>query len=146
MTQAALAERAGSTQAGISQIERGRRSPTLRTVFRLSSALGIPPAQLLGSSPEGPLSREGADRIARAIVQAGPSALSARERRFAEAAGSLVIQKLRAHRAPGGSRYARVRRDVLRRCLRVRQLYGDGPVRQVLHRVDALLSMRGAAP
>ena len=146
MSQAVLADKSGLTQAGISQLERGLRSPTLRTVSRLSETLGVPSEWLWGLPQKAALTREQGDRIARAIVQAKFSSLPAGEHQLAWAAGSLMIQKLRAHHVPGRALYARSRWGTARRPIRVRQLYGDDPVRQVLHRVDALLAMRSDVP
>ena len=146
MSQEALAARSGLTQAEISWIERGLRSPTLRTAWRLSEALGVPLERLWGGPQRSSLTREQMDRMARAIIQAEPSSLSAGERELARAAGSLVIQKLRVHHVPGRALYARSRWETARRPIRVRQLYGEIPVRQVLHRVDALLAMKVEMP
>jgi transcriptional regulator with XRE-family HTH domain len=40
MTQVELAQRAGTTQAAIARVERGRVSPTVRTLQRLLAATG----------------------------------------------------------------------------------------------------------
>jgi transcriptional regulator with XRE-family HTH domain len=40
MTQVELAQRAGTTQAAIARVERGRVSPTIRTLQRLLAATG----------------------------------------------------------------------------------------------------------
>jgi transcriptional regulator with XRE-family HTH domain len=42
MTQSELAAKAGLTQIGIAQLERGVRSPTWGTVLLLAHALGVP--------------------------------------------------------------------------------------------------------
>lgn len=42
MSQSDLAERTGLTQTYISQIERGKQSPTLKSLEKISQALGIP--------------------------------------------------------------------------------------------------------
>src|SRR3989338_7535945 len=80
MSQAQLAVKAGITQAGISQLERGLREPTLRTVHKLAVALEIDPALLLRSHAAS-LSRETSDRVARSIVLGRPAG-SAEERRL----------------------------------------------------------------
>ena len=50
LSQVELAARAGITQAAVSEIERGGRLPTLRTLGRLSRALDVAPTALLASS------------------------------------------------------------------------------------------------
>ncbi|HET8630493.1 MAG TPA: helix-turn-helix transcriptional regulator [Thermomicrobiales bacterium] len=47
LSQEGLALASGLDRAYISQLERGRQSPTLGTVFRLARALGLPPSDLL---------------------------------------------------------------------------------------------------
>ena len=46
MTQAELSEKTGLTITTISQLENGRRQPSLRTVRRLAEALGVRPEKL----------------------------------------------------------------------------------------------------
>ena len=141
-TQLLLAEKAGVTQEEISLWERGRRLPTLRTVSRLAEALGIPSERLLQSPETVPRSREQIDRIARAILlKDRPGRLPPREQELADKVGALVVQKLRACEVPGSKRYGRCRWKVSRRAREVQQLYGEGPVTQILHRVDKLLAM-----
>lgn len=47
LSQAELAERAGLSQPSIGAIEAGRKSPTLRTLEKIASALGISVSDLL---------------------------------------------------------------------------------------------------
>jgi transcriptional regulator with XRE-family HTH domain len=47
LTQEQFAEKSGFSQQYISDLERGRRNPTVVTLFELSSALGIVPVDLL---------------------------------------------------------------------------------------------------
>lgn len=47
LTMSALAQRAGVTQPYVSQLERGAIAPSLATLYRLGSALGVPPTALL---------------------------------------------------------------------------------------------------
>ena len=49
LSQAELAARAGTTQATISELERGLRRVQYRTTRRLASALGVEPKELLKS-------------------------------------------------------------------------------------------------
>ena len=52
LTQKQFAERSGFSQQYISDLERGRRNPTVVTLFELASALGSTPVELLASSEE----------------------------------------------------------------------------------------------
>jgi transcriptional regulator with XRE-family HTH domain len=47
MTQERLAEDSGFTQQYLSDLERGRRNPTVVTLYHLAAALGVEPAALL---------------------------------------------------------------------------------------------------
>ena len=47
-TQERFAETSGFTQQYISDLERGRRNPTVVTLFHLASALGVTPVDLVG--------------------------------------------------------------------------------------------------
>ncbi len=140
LSQVELAARAGITQAAVSEIERGGRLPTLRTLGRLSQALDVAPAMLLESSERSSPSREATDRIARAILR-GQRALPPDEQRLADAVGSLVIQKLRAHAAPGVRRYSRGRWEAPWRPIWVRRTYGERTVSQLLRRLEVLLAI-----
>ena len=47
MTQEQYAERSGFSQQYISDLERGRRNPTVVSLFELAQALGAEPAELI---------------------------------------------------------------------------------------------------
>ena len=49
-TQERFAETSGFTQQSVSDLERGRRNPTVVTLFHLASALGATPAELLANT------------------------------------------------------------------------------------------------
>lgn len=51
LTQEQLSEASGFTQQYISDLERGRRNPTVVTLFELAQALGSTPVELI--TPEG---------------------------------------------------------------------------------------------
>lgn len=55
LTQDELAELAGLSRDGISRLERGTRSPQLKTIKKLAQALGVDPEELLGSLEAAPL-------------------------------------------------------------------------------------------
>ena len=140
LTQAQLAARAGSTQARISGLECGRRSPTLRTLNKIASALDVTPMVLLTLFNDAGQNREVADRIAHSVVT-GERALSRSELQLADEVGSLVIQKLRAHHARGRLRYTRTRWEAAHRARWVRQVQGRRTVEQILKRIDTRLAM-----
>ncbi|MBV8687065.1 MAG: helix-turn-helix transcriptional regulator [Alphaproteobacteria bacterium] len=48
LTQEQLAERAGISQQYISDLERGKRNPTVVTLYELATALGVRPVELVG--------------------------------------------------------------------------------------------------
>lgn len=47
MTQEAFAERSGFSQQYVSDLERGRRNPTVVSLYELATALDVMPAELL---------------------------------------------------------------------------------------------------
>ena len=47
LTQEAFADRSGFSQQYISDLERGRRNPTVVSLFELAQALGVTPADLV---------------------------------------------------------------------------------------------------
>lgn len=51
-TQERFAETSGFTQQYVSDLERGRRNPTVVTLFHLASPLGIAPAELVAEIDE----------------------------------------------------------------------------------------------
>ncbi len=52
MTQEQLAERSGFSQQYLSGLERGRRNPTVVTVYELAQALGVGHLDLLRPDPQ----------------------------------------------------------------------------------------------
>ena len=51
-TQEQFAEKSGFTQHYVSDLERGRRNPTVVTLFHLATALDVEPAELLAAIAE----------------------------------------------------------------------------------------------
>lgn len=47
MTQEQFAERSGFSQQYVSDLERGRRNPTIVSLFELAQTLGVTPADLI---------------------------------------------------------------------------------------------------
>ncbi len=48
LSQEALGHEAGSGRTYLSQLERGQRGASLKTVFRLAEVLGVSPAEMVG--------------------------------------------------------------------------------------------------
>lgn len=138
VSQVALSKISGIPQPALSAIEQGRRGVTLRTLERLGEALGISLDELLKlPRRQCPLTRHEMDRVARAIVQGKP--LPGELGLLANAVASLVVEKLRAHRAPG-RRLIRLRWNAPQRWLRVKAQYGEEIVKQVLRYIDRHLA------
>ena len=53
MSQEALALEADMKRSYLSELERGKRNPSVRALGRLAAALGIDPSDLLRRQPEG---------------------------------------------------------------------------------------------
>lgn len=51
LTQAELAERAGTSQSGISQLEAGLRNPSYEMIMKVAAGLGVTPCYLFGADP-----------------------------------------------------------------------------------------------
>ena len=51
-TQERFAEISGFTQQYVSDLERGRRNPTVITLFHLASALGVTPVDLVANTEQ----------------------------------------------------------------------------------------------
>ena len=100
MSQAALAQKAGVPQPNLSDMERGEREVTLRTLKSLALALEIRPGLL--ANGEGPdtekplvLTRNRLERIARAVVE-GKVLSNTRENQLVEYMTHLMKARLRA--------------------------------------------------
>jgi len=114
MSQAELAQKAGVPQPNLSDMERGEREVSLRTLRALAFALEIPAGKLadgVGPEAEKPLvlTRERLERVAGAVVTGRPLSDSG-EQKLAEGMARLMKGRLRAagHRgqklSPAGSR------------------------------------------
>ncbi len=53
LTQEQFAEMSGFTQQYVSDLERGRRNPTVVTLFHLASPLGVDPSDLVAKIEDG---------------------------------------------------------------------------------------------
>lgn len=51
LSQAELAERAGTSQSGISQLEAGLRNPSYEMIVKIAAGLGVTPCYLFGADP-----------------------------------------------------------------------------------------------
>lgn len=75
LTQNELAAKANLTRPYLSRLEKGKGDPTLSSLRRLASALGIHVSQLVEETPPTKaLGREGIDRLARGALHPGTKA------------------------------------------------------------------------
>lgn len=51
LTQEALSERSGLSQQYISDLERGKRNPTVVTLYEIATALNVRPVDLISDQP-----------------------------------------------------------------------------------------------
>ncbi|HVZ80660.1 MAG TPA: helix-turn-helix transcriptional regulator [bacterium] len=119
LSQKALAQKAGMPQPNLSDIERGEREVSLRTLRALAQALGIRPGILAdGIGPvekAPPLSRERLEKVADSVVKG--TAPAARDAQLAAQLVPLVRPRLAASgnkKAPGRSSERRARQAWLR--------------------------------
>ena len=108
LTQRQLAREARVPQPNLSDIERGRREVSLKTVRALALALGVNPGALVdGLPPEQTptLSRPALERVAEAAALGG-TLRDPREKALAGTIRSLVSARLAAQ-APGRAKKAR---------------------------------------
>jgi transcriptional regulator with XRE-family HTH domain len=77
-TQAAVAGLCGITEAYLSQIERGLKTPTIRVLHDLARELGVPMSVLLGESPPPAQDRvsQGLGAVERALIGIAPEVIS----------------------------------------------------------------------
>jgi XRE family transcriptional regulator, regulator of sulfur utilization len=68
-TQAKLAEKVGLSLEMIGMLERGRAAPSLATIEKLSSVLGVPAPVLLGGAQAGTTAHLGGNEIIERIFQ-----------------------------------------------------------------------------
>lgn len=85
-TQAGLAGRSGIPQPNLSRIEAGEQDPTVSTVLRICSALGVRPAEIFEDRPvPRPVrwTRNALERVAKAVV-GSPGKLTEPEKEIVE--------------------------------------------------------------
>ncbi len=78
LTMDALAEMSGVSQPHLSQMENGRVSPSISTLYRLANALGVSPQQLLPSNPADALQVIRAGSVPATPILDSPTAAVAR--------------------------------------------------------------------
>lgn len=117
MSQALLAQKAGVPQPNLSDMERGEKEVSLRTLRALALALEIKPGLLadgIGPETEKPLAltRGRLERVAQAVAAGKPLA-DTEENRLAQGIARLVKSRLRAagHRPPKRSTGASPKTD-----------------------------------
>jgi len=140
LTQGALADRSGLTQAQISRLEISGQRPTYRTIQRLAKALGIKPEELFNPPPGFciDLSRYEMDKVAKAVVS-GRRNMNRSLNRLADDIARLALHKLRAFRAPGRFLAAKRRWNTKFVSLKINHLYHPGILNQILARIDKTL-------
>lgn len=69
LSQEALALRANLNPAYFGQIERGLKCPTIDTLYKIATALGVPPAELLSQQPPPANSSSYQDRLEKLLTQ-----------------------------------------------------------------------------
>jgi transcriptional regulator with XRE-family HTH domain len=79
VTQHQLGEKAGLSQAGIADLEQGRRKPAWETVVALCQALGVGPSAFLQEPGAMPKPRRGRPR--KVVVEAAPKRPRGRPRK-----------------------------------------------------------------
>ncbi len=137
LSQAALAQKAGVPRPNLSDIERGEREVSLRTLRALAYALDIRPGILAdGMGPEegedaAVLTREGMEGIAQSIAAGRPPKPG--HRLLSERAGLLARNRLRA--ATGKSGKPRVGRRAERAWLSLRAGRSSIEVHALLDRI-----------
>src|SRR3989338_7275470 len=123
LTQEELAQWTTLPQEAISQIERGKRNATLRTLGQIANVLDLSYPNLFERPKvyRQPLDRFHIDIVARAIVS-GKS--SPQLRKTAKAIACLITQKLEAHDAAGTKWTNKVRWNTKKRALDTQKKYG----------------------
>lgn len=106
LTQRQLAGLAGVPQPNLSDIERGRREVSLKTIRALALALDVPAGQLVDGVP--PPAQEGADALSRpalervaAAVSEGRALKDPAERQLAGQMEALIASRMEAARGSG---------------------------------------------
>lgn len=133
LSQAALAKRAGLTQAAVSDTESGRRDVSLRTLCRIAAALDISPGTLLDQdAPRPALDRHAIDAVARAVIS-GDRDLAPELRSLADACAGAMRPTLEAC----GIRSALRARGTGARARRAAEFrFGRPAVEDILNRID----------
>ncbi len=137
LSQGELAARAGIAQPNLSDIERGERDVSLRTLRALALALNIKPGLLAdGTGPDSEkplvLSREKLERISQAVVKGEPLS-DPREKELASHARRLLLSRLQVH---SGSR-ARGRKGLAaqRAWLTLSSRYSSSEIESLINRI-----------
>ena len=140
LTQKELIQKVGLTQPQLSRWENLSQTPSLLTLEKLAGALGIEMVELLNPPHTFPqtLSREQADRIARSVVSSKRN-LGKLHNQLADAAASLISQKLNAYGVPGRRLFWGKRWRSKFRSVWARRTFPEAILKQVLARVDKVL-------
>src|SRR3989344_6603990 len=141
LTQAGLAERAGLPRPNLSDIERGKREVSLKTIRALALSLEVSPGVLVDGRAPGEdlkssqLSRETMERIALAVVK-NKRLPNSEENDLASLIRVQVQSRLRALHGVGRARNFRpVGRAPERAWLRSVSRYGKNQIQSIMERV-----------
>lgn len=112
----ALAQRSGVSTGALSQLERGQANPSLQTVQRLATALGLPVTQLLEAAPPADHLVVRADARPRLPAPGDVPAGEAAVRELLTPAGGR-LQVIRTEVPPGASNEAGPYRHLGQECV-----------------------------
>jgi len=138
MSQAVLAQKAGVPQPNLSDMERGEKEVSLRTLRALAFALDIPAGLLadgVGPETEKPLvlTRDRLERIAQAVAQ-GKLPADPQEKQLAKATALLMKARLRA--AGHKTVDSRISKETEDDCFSMGAVYRPEEIQSLVERVS----------
>lgn len=139
LSQEVLGRRCGFPQSAIAAIESGKRSITLRTLYRLCEALNVLLSDM--TSQENPfkkLDRYRMDQIARQVITQ-ERVLSPLENDLSNRVESMVLTKLRALKVPRRPSQKVQRIFALKRWRDLKQMFPQEIILPIFKRVDKYL-------
>lgn len=140
LTQEQLARETGISRPNLSDLERGKRELSLKTLRALACALHVTPGTLVDGSPpwavQGPLefSRRELDRITDGVF--GERKLAGREGKVAEWLRILACSRISAANRGKGSRLRSGKRRVNTAWLQFKSALSGGAAQALLQRIE----------
>ncbi|WP_370524076.1 helix-turn-helix domain-containing protein [Cellulomonas sp. APG4] len=120
LTVEALAQRSGVSTGALSQLERGQGNPSLLTLQRLATALGVPLARLLqGSTPPDHLVVRAGERPRLPAANGDPEGIDVVRELLTPSGGRMQV--IRSELPPGFSNEGRSYRHLGEECVVVQQ-------------------------